>query len=60
MDFPPDETRTRPRYVQVEESLHTLLRTGGYRAGDKLPPEPELAQQMGVSRATLPRSLAQL
>ncbi|MFZ1755552.1 MAG: GntR family transcriptional regulator [Caldilineaceae bacterium] len=48
---------SRPRYVQIEESLHTLLETGGYRPGDKLPPEPELAQQIGVSRATLREAL---
>jgi GntR family transcriptional regulator len=52
-----NETRTLPRYIQVEEALHTLLRTGGYRPGDKLPPEPELAQQLGVSRATLREAL---
>ncbi|RLT36821.1 MAG: GntR family transcriptional regulator [Chloroflexi bacterium] len=48
---------SRPRYVQIEESLHALLETGGYRPGDKLPPEPELAQQIGVSRATLREAL---
>ena len=49
--------RSRPRYVQIEESLHALLETGGYRPGDKLPTEPELAQQIGVSRATLREAL---
>ncbi len=51
---------SRPRYVQIEESLHALLKTGGYRPGDKLPPEPELAQQIGVSRATLREALRSL
>ena len=51
------ETRTRPRYIRVEANLHALLETGGYRAGDRLPPEPELAQQLGVSRATLREAL---
>lgn len=48
---------SRPRYVQIEDSLHGLLETGGYRPGDKLPPEPDLAQQIGVSRATLREAL---
>lgn len=48
---------SRPRYAQIEESLHALLETGGYQPGDKLPPEPELAQQIGVSRATLREAL---
>ncbi len=46
-------SRSRPRYAQAETALRTLLETGGYRPGDKLPPEPELARQLGVSRATL-------
>jgi GntR family transcriptional regulator len=52
-----DEPRTLPRYIQVETALRTLLETGGYRPGDKLPPEPALAQQMAVSRATLREAL---
>lgn len=52
-----DEPRTLPRYIQVETALRTLLETGGYRPGDKLPPEPALAQQMEVSRATLREAL---
>lgn len=51
--MPPPSNRSRPRYAQAEEALRTLLETGGYRPGDKLPPEPELARQLGVSRATL-------
>ncbi|MEZ4830581.1 MAG: GntR family transcriptional regulator [Caldilineaceae bacterium] len=51
-----EETRV-PRYIQVEETLRALLDTGGYRPGDKLPPEPELAAQIGVSRATLREAL---
>lgn len=52
-------TRTRPksRYSQAEQALRTLLETGGYRPGDKLPTEPELARQLGVSRATLREAL---
>ncbi|MBX2999328.1 MAG: GntR family transcriptional regulator [Caldilineaceae bacterium] len=52
-----DEPRALPRYIQVEAALRTLLETGGYRPGDKLPPEPSLAQQMEVSRATLREAL---
>jgi GntR family transcriptional regulator len=49
--------RAQPRYIQAEERLRNLLETGGYRPGDKLPPEPELARQIGVSRATLREAL---
>ncbi len=51
----PGETRRdlRPLYVRAQDALTHLLAKGGYRPGDKLPPEPELAKQLGVSRATL-------
>lgn len=45
------------RYIQAETALSHLLETGGYRPGDQLPPEPTLARQLGVSRATLREAL---
>jgi len=47
----------RPLYVRAQEALLQLLSKGGYRPGDKLPPEPELARQLGISRATLREAL---
>jgi len=44
---------SRPLYVRAEESLSALLESGVYQPGDQLPPEPELAQQLGISRSTL-------
>ena len=49
--------KSRLRYIQAEDALSHLLETGGYRPGDQLPPEPELARQLGVSRATLREAL---
>lgn len=43
----------RPLYVRAEEALFALLESGIYQPGDQLPPEPELAQQLGISRSTL-------
>ena len=43
----------RPLYVRAEEALVALLESGDYQPGDQLPPEPELAQQLGISRSTL-------
>lgn len=43
--------KIRPPHVQVAEALSSLIRH--MRPGDQLPPEPELARQLGVSRATL-------
>ena len=43
----------RPLYIRAEEALGALLESGTYQPGDQLPPEPELAQQLGISRSTL-------
>jgi GntR family transcriptional regulator len=45
-------TDSRPLYIQAEEALKELLRVS-YQPGDRLPPEPQLAQQLGISRSTL-------
>ena len=51
---------SRPLYERAQEALLQLLSKGGYRPGDKLPPEPELARQLGISRATLREALRSL
>jgi GntR family transcriptional regulator len=43
----------RPLYIRAEEALVALLESGDYQSGDQLPPEPELAGQLGISRSTL-------
>jgi len=48
----------RPRlYEQVAQQILDWVRESGLRAGDRLPPERELASRLGVSRATVSQAL---
>jgi GntR family transcriptional regulator len=52
--------RPRPRTAAVRQELARGIGEGRWRAGDQLPPEPELAAALGVSRATLRDALRSL
>jgi GntR family transcriptional regulator len=47
---------TRPLSLQVRDQLLDAIRSGGF-ADDRLPPEAELATQLGVSRTTVRAAL---
>jgi GntR family transcriptional regulator len=49
-----------PLYVQIAESLLERIQRGELQAGDRLPSERDLSQQLGVSRLTLRRALRSL
>ena len=49
-----------PKYVKVYDALFSQIRNETLPQGSCLPTEPELARQMGVSRATLRQALALL
>ena len=55
----PRLTRTR-LYEQVAEQISAWIQSNGLAPGDRLPPERELAQRLGVSRATLSQALVAL
>ena len=57
--LPPKVARTR-LYEQVAEQITTWAAETGLTVGDRLPPERELAVQLGVSRATLSQALVAL
>ena len=57
--FPPRLMRTR-LYEQVAGQISAWINDNGLQAGDRLPPERELAQRLGVSRATLSQALVAL
>ncbi|MBK0398237.1 FadR family transcriptional regulator [Limibaculum sp. M0105] len=54
---------TRPDRSEREEAtarLRALIEAGGYRTGDRLPPERELISTLGMSRTTLRKGLEEL
>lgn len=53
-------TRGIPRYVQAREQLLTQIKSGELQSGEKLLPEKQLAEQFGVSRMTIRKSLDEL
>ncbi len=52
--------RGDPLYLQVERRMEELLLRGRYKAGDRVPPEAELVESLGVSRVTVRAGLARL
>jgi GntR family transcriptional repressor for pyruvate dehydrogenase complex len=58
---PPPRPVLRSRlYEQVADQITTWITENGLQPGDRLPPERELAQRLGVSRATLSQALVAL
>ena len=53
-------TRGIPRYVQARELLIDQIKSGELRSGERLLPEKQLAEQFGVSRMTIRKSLDEL
>lgn len=49
-----------PLYRQIESELRDRVRSGALRPGARVPPEPELMAEFGVSRATVRQALAGL
>lgn len=45
---------------EIVEQLRSLILTGQYAPGDKLPPERELSKRLGVNRASLREALKKL
>lgn len=50
----------RRLYQQIADRVRLLIQSGDYRDGSRLPPERELAQQLGVSRPSLREALIAL
>jgi DNA-binding FadR family transcriptional regulator len=50
----------RRLYRQIADQIRTLIRSGEFLAGSRLPPERDLAKQLGVSRPSVREALIAL
>ena len=49
-----------PAYTQIVQHFETAIRTNKLRPGDKLPPERDLAEQLGTARGTVKKAYEEL
>ena len=60
MSLPLKPVESRRLYQQIADQIRELIDRGGFEAGTRLPPERDLAQQLGVSRPSLREALIAL
>jgi DNA-binding transcriptional regulator YhcF (GntR family) len=56
MDFQVDKESNIPVYRQIMSQIVTRVQAGALKPGDKLPPERELAIELGVARGTIKKA----
>lgn len=60
MIIPEQNLKNMPIYLQIRDSFYQKIRSGEYRAGDKLPSEDDIAASFGVTRVTVNKALSEL
>ena len=60
MAFQLKPVESRRLYQHIADQIRELIDRGGFKAGTRLPPERDLAQQLGVSRPSLREALIAL
>jgi GntR family transcriptional regulator len=55
-----DKTSAVPYYHQIKEAVRALIAQGRLKAGDMLPTEVSLSEQLGISRLVVHRALREL
>ena len=51
------ETQRTPKYIQIYEWVHAMIRKGRFKVGDRLPTEPGLAKRFNSSRMTVRKAI---
>jgi GntR family transcriptional repressor for pyruvate dehydrogenase complex len=54
------EVKNQRLYLQIVNQVRDLIAKGNLKAGDKLPPERELTEKFGVSRASIREAMSAL
>lgn len=49
-----------PAYAQIAQNIDNAIKIGKLRPGEKLPPERELAEQLGTARGTIKKAYEEL
>lgn len=57
--FSPTLPADRPRYRAIADAITEAIQSGQLRAGERLPPQRELADQLGVTVGTVSRGYAE-
>ncbi|WP_322028929.1 FadR/GntR family transcriptional regulator [Paraburkholderia sp. J76] len=57
---PLKQIESRRLYQQIADQIRALIQSGGFAPGSRLPPERDLAQQLGVSRPSVREALIAL
>ena len=55
-----DKNSAIPLYFQLYSYIEKLIKDGTYKEGDKLPPEEELVEALGISRPTIRQAYKEL
>src|SRR5512134_693627 len=58
--MPLQSIEPRRLYRQIADQIRTLITSGEYATGSRLPPERDLARQLGVSRPSVREALIAL